>query len=119
RLHALDEEVVVAREAVLRVDPVLVRDRGEVELPVHVVVGDEQLPYRTTPVGVGAEGGQPEPRERPPQPDRHENPEGPPGHAPRRRPCDPSWLPKTAHPASLSTNPTKSCAQSGSRCSSA
>ena len=44
--HPLDEEVVVAREAMLRVHAALVGDRREVELAVHVVVGDEQLPWR-------------------------------------------------------------------------
>ena len=41
RPNALDEEVVVAGETMLRMHSSLVGDRGEVELPIHVVVGDE------------------------------------------------------------------------------
>ena len=52
--HALDEEVVVARQAVLRMHAALVRDRRQVDLTVDVVVRDQELPHGAAPVGVGA-----------------------------------------------------------------
>ncbi len=54
RPHALDEEVVVARQAVLGMHAAVVRDRRQVDLAIHVVVRDQELPHGAAPVGVGA-----------------------------------------------------------------
>ena len=72
--NALDEEVVVASETMLWMHSLLVRDRRQVELPVHVVVGHEQLANGTPPVRVGPEHREPEPRQRSPEPQRHHEP---------------------------------------------
>jgi hypothetical protein len=117
--HTLDEEVVVARESVLGMNASVVRDRREIELPVHVVVGDEQFAYCAPPIGVGPEGGEPQPRHRAKEPQRHHEPEGTPWHAVTGCARRSAKLSNDAHDVGRSTNVARRSSHMGSRLCSA
>lgn len=75
RVDALHEEVVVARQPVLRMLAAAVVDRTAIHPDVRIAVDLEQLPQRLAPVGLGADRLEPEPEELPPDPEGEEDPE--------------------------------------------
>ena len=63
---ALDEEVVVPRQPMLRVHAAVVVDRAEVDSRVRIVVDLQQLAHRRSSIRLRANRAEPEPEERPP-----------------------------------------------------
>ena len=74
--NALDEEVVVLRQAVFCVDALVVLDRAEVDPEIRIVVHLQQLSHRALAIRLCAHSPKPEPEERPPQRVREQDPEG-------------------------------------------
>jgi len=80
-LDAVDEEVVVAREPMLRVHSLVVIDRTEVDAHISVLVDLEELAHRLPVVALRADRTEPESEERPPDGIGEEHAKGAQRHA--------------------------------------
>jgi len=66
----IDEEIVIAREPMLRMDALVIDDRSEVDADIGILVGLEEAAHRPAAVRVNPECREPEPKERAPDGER-------------------------------------------------
>ena len=95
RVDAFDEEVVVSRQTVLGMLAAAVVHRAAIDADVGVAVEFEQLPQRLPTVGLGTDRLEPEPEERPPDPEREEDAKRPQRNTPPDTPGDSPHRPGT------------------------
>src|SRR5439155_19457749 len=103
-IDAVDEEVVVAGQPVLRMHALVVVDRAEVDPVIRIVVELQQLPHRALAIGLCSDRPEPEAEERAPHRVREENPERtqrhPPSEPPRDAPRGPGPGARARYPSS-------------------